>query len=168
MDARRRKPRPAASNRRSLHCLRRPLTAHGGKTQSSTTTLAASSRCKVSSSIHPPSTPQTLFELLIKSGRTEPTTRLGVEDVRYAINSARIGNLERAIYHLTAYDYWKFDDAGFAIRDGDGETSPPFMPGNAGFLYAVAYCAAGWKGSNIDAPGFSWHDGTWTVKHKGR
>ncbi|KAM0214269.1 hypothetical protein ACHAQI_003896 [Fusarium lateritium] len=28
-----------------------------------------------------------------------------------AINSARIGNPERAIYHLTAYDYWKFDDA---------------------------------------------------------
>lgn len=29
-----------------------------------------------------------------------------------AINSARVGNPERAIYHLTAYDYWKFDDAG--------------------------------------------------------
>ena len=29
-----------------------------------------------------------------------------------AINSARIGNPKRAIYHLTAYDYWKFDDAG--------------------------------------------------------
>ena len=29
-----------------------------------------------------------------------------------AINSARIGNPERAIYHLTAYDYWTFDDAG--------------------------------------------------------
>jgi hypothetical protein len=29
-----------------------------------------------------------------------------------AINSARIGNPERAIYHLTAYDYWIFDDAG--------------------------------------------------------
>ncbi|KAK7427227.1 hypothetical protein QQZ08_006340 [Neonectria magnoliae] len=27
-----------------------------------------------------------------------------------AINSARVGNPERAIYHLTAYDYWKFDD----------------------------------------------------------
>ncbi|KAF3015850.1 hypothetical protein E8E14_006613 [Neopestalotiopsis sp. 37M] len=54
-----------------------------------------------------------------------------------AINSARIGNPERAIYHLTAYDYWKFDDAGFAVRGGDGGTPPPFMPGNAGFLYAV-------------------------------
>lgn len=29
-----------------------------------------------------------------------------------AINSARVGRPERAIYHLTAYDYWKFDDAG--------------------------------------------------------
>lgn len=29
-----------------------------------------------------------------------------------AINSARIGNPERAIHHLTAYDYWIFDDAG--------------------------------------------------------
>ncbi|KAB2110634.1 hypothetical protein AG0111_0g1406 [Alternaria gaisen] len=83
-----------------------------------------------------------------------------------AINSARVGNPERAIYHLTAYDYWKFDDAGFAIRGGDGGTPPPFMPGNAGFLYAIAYCAAGWKGSEGDAPGFP-KDGSWTVKHEG-
>jgi hypothetical protein len=33
-----------------------------------------------------------------------------------AINSARIGNPERAIYHLTAYDYWFFDDAGESNR----------------------------------------------------
>jgi hypothetical protein len=25
---------------------------------------------------------------------------------------------------------------GFAIRGGDGNTPPPFMPGNAGFLLA--------------------------------
>jgi hypothetical protein len=29
-----------------------------------------------------------------------------------AINAARMGYPERAIYHMTAYDYWKFDDAG--------------------------------------------------------
>jgi hypothetical protein len=29
-----------------------------------------------------------------------------------AINSAKVGRPERAIYHLTAYDYWNFDDAG--------------------------------------------------------
>lgn len=29
-----------------------------------------------------------------------------------AMNSARIGKPERAVYHLTAYDYWIFDDAG--------------------------------------------------------
>ncbi|KAH7093163.1 Six-hairpin glycosidase-like protein [Paraphoma chrysanthemicola] len=83
-----------------------------------------------------------------------------------AINSARIGNAERAIYHLTAYDYWKFDDAGFAIRGGDGGTPPPFMPGNAGFLLAIAYCAVGWQGSDVDLPGFP-KDGTWIVKHEG-
>ncbi|KAF2009606.1 hypothetical protein BU24DRAFT_455553 [Aaosphaeria arxii CBS 175.79] len=83
-----------------------------------------------------------------------------------AINSARIGNPKRAIYHLTAYDYWKFDDAGFAIRGGDGGTPPPFMPGNAGFLYAVAYMAAGWQGSHGNAPGFP-DDGTWDVRHEG-
>ncbi|KAI1480708.1 Six-hairpin glycosidase-like protein [Daldinia eschscholtzii] len=83
-----------------------------------------------------------------------------------AINSARIGNPERAIYHMTAYDYWIFDDAGFAVRGGDGGTPPPFMPGNAGFLYAVAYMVAGWHGSTEDAPGFP-KDGTWTVKHEG-
>ncbi|KAI1780820.1 Six-hairpin glycosidase-like protein [Hypoxylon cercidicola] len=83
-----------------------------------------------------------------------------------AINSARISNPERAIYHLTAYDYWIFDDAGFAVRGGDGGTPPPFMPGNAGFLYAVAYMVAGWNGSDGDAPGFP-KDGTWTVKYEG-
>ncbi|CBY00472.1 hypothetical protein LEMA_P016020.1 [Plenodomus lingam JN3] len=83
-----------------------------------------------------------------------------------AINSARIGNPERALYHLTAYDYWKFDDAGFAIRGGDGGTPPPFMPGNAGFLYAIAYCAAGWHGSKGHAPGFP-RDAGWSVKHEG-
>jgi hypothetical protein len=40
------------------------------------------------------------------------------EDIRgwgrpvLAINSARIGDPERAVYHLTAFDWWKFDDAG--------------------------------------------------------
>ncbi len=29
-----------------------------------------------------------------------------------AINSARIGDPARAVRHLTAYDYWIFDDAG--------------------------------------------------------
>lgn len=58
------------------------------------------------------------------------------------------------------------------------------MPGNAGFLYAgkfclinwslrgvltgntVAYMAAGWQGSEGDAPGFP-KDGGWVVKHEG-
>ncbi|KAH8680180.1 Six-hairpin glycosidase-like protein [Ilyonectria robusta] len=80
-----------------------------------------------------------------------------------AINSARIGNPERAIHHLTAYDYWKFDDAGFAIRGGDGGTPPPFMPGNAGLLLAVAYMAEGWDGSSSDAPGFP-KNGEWVVE----
>ncbi|KAF2830406.1 hypothetical protein CC86DRAFT_463713 [Ophiobolus disseminans] len=84
-----------------------------------------------------------------------------------AINSARIGNPKRAIYHLTAYDYWKFDDAGFAIRGGDGGTPPPFMPGNAGFLLAIAYCAVGWQRYDGDAPpGFPQGEG-WVVKHEG-
>ncbi|KAJ4346435.1 uncharacterized protein N0V89_010364 [Didymosphaeria variabile] len=83
-----------------------------------------------------------------------------------AINSARIGNPSRAMYHLTAYDYWKFDDAGFAIRGGDGGTPPPFMPGNAGFLYAVAYVVGGWSGSKGDAPGVPKGEGL-VVKHEG-
>ncbi|RMZ74590.1 Six-hairpin glycosidase [Pyrenophora seminiperda CCB06] len=83
-----------------------------------------------------------------------------------AINSARIGNPERAIYHLTAFDTWKFDDAGFAIRGGDGGTPPPFLPGSAGFLYAVAYCVAGWQGAESETPGFP-KDGSWIVKQEG-
>lgn len=65
-----------------------------------------------------------------------------------------------------------------------GGTPPPFMPGNAGLLYAgkftihrnpkvvialiriVAYMAAGWEGSQGDAPGFP-RDGSWVVNHEG-
>ena len=54
----------------------------------------------------------------------------------------------------------------FQVRGGDGGTPPPFMPGNAGFLLAIAYCAAGWQGSKSDAPGFP-KDGSWMVKHEG-
>lgn len=49
-----------------------------------------------------------------------------------AINSARIGNPERAIYHLTAYDFWIFDDAGFAVRGGDGRC---FLHGKISFAW---------------------------------
>ncbi|KAL6237948.1 hypothetical protein BDW75DRAFT_237822 [Aspergillus navahoensis] len=93
------------------------------------------------------------------------------EDIRgwgrvvLSINSARIGERERAIRHLTS-ERWVFDDAGFAVRGGDGGTPPPFMPGNAGFLLAVAYMAAGWEGSEGHAPGFP-SDGSWVVKHEG-
>ncbi|KAK8104827.1 Six-hairpin glycosidase-like protein [Apiospora kogelbergensis] len=83
-----------------------------------------------------------------------------------AMNAARIGRPDRAIYHLTAFDYWDFDDAGFAVRGGDGGTPPPFLPGNAGLLLAVGYMAAGWVGSEGDAPGFP-KDGSWIVKHEG-
>ncbi|KAL5000867.1 Six-hairpin glycosidase-like protein [Aspergillus recurvatus] len=93
------------------------------------------------------------------------------EDIRgwgrvvLSINSARIGERERAIRHLTS-ERWIFDDAGFAVRGGDGGTPPPFMPGNAGLLLAVAYMAAGWEGSEGHAPGFP-DDGSWVVKHEG-
>lgn len=33
------------------------------------------------------------------------------------INSAKIGNSERAIYHLTNYNFWNFDDAGMLKKD---------------------------------------------------
>ncbi|KAK8071667.1 hypothetical protein PG996_005015 [Apiospora saccharicola] len=58
-----------------------------------------------------------------------------------AINAARTGRPDRAVYHLTAFDYWTFDDA-------------------------VGYMAAGWAGSEDDAPGFP-KDGGWVVKHEG-
>lgn len=40
-----------------------------------------------------------------------------------AINAARLGEPERAMGYLTAFDYWVFDDAGFAERGGNGEFS---------------------------------------------
>lgn len=40
-----------------------------------------------------------------------------------ALNAARVGRPERAIYHLTAYDYWTFDDAGEStpVRSSGGK-----------------------------------------------
>lgn len=38
-----------------------------------------------------------------------------------AINSARVGKPERAIHHLTNYEYWTFGDEGFAHRSGPSE-----------------------------------------------
>jgi hypothetical protein len=38
-----------------------------------------------------------------------------------AMNAARLGEPGRAIGYLTAFDYWVFDDAGFAERGGNGE-----------------------------------------------
>ncbi|KAK8008196.1 hypothetical protein PG991_010747 [Apiospora marii] len=83
-----------------------------------------------------------------------------------AINAARIGRPDRAVHHLTAFDYWAFDDVGFALRAEQGGIPPPFMPGNAGFLYAVGYMAAGWARSEGHAPGFP-KDGSWVVRHEG-
>lgn len=83
-----------------------------------------------------------------------------------AMNWARLGYPERAVKHITAFDDWKFDDAGFADRGGDGSTPPPYLPGNGAFLYAVSYMIAGWKGSRGNAPGFP-DDGSWVVKHEG-
>ncbi|KAL0933243.1 uncharacterized protein CTRU02_212206 [Colletotrichum truncatum] len=83
-----------------------------------------------------------------------------------AIHAARIGNPERAIYHLTNFGYWKFGDEGFAHRSGPNPSPPPYFPGNGGFLLAISYMAAGWEGSEGHAPGFP-KDGSWVVKHEG-
>ncbi|KAF4814608.1 hypothetical protein CGCTS75_v013343 [Colletotrichum tropicale] len=83
-----------------------------------------------------------------------------------AINAARVGNPERAIYHLTNFGYWTFGDQGFAHRSGPSPSPPPYFPGNGGFLLAISYMAAGWEGSKGHAPGFP-KDGSWTVQHEG-
>ena len=41
-----------------------------------------------------------------------------------AINSARIGNPEKAIHYLTSYDYWHFDDAGTTMRSSISRGEP--------------------------------------------
>jgi hypothetical protein len=66
-----------------------------------------------------------------------------------AIKNARIGKPEQKTYHVTVYNYWKCDNAGFVMRAGDRGTPPPDMPGNVGVLIAVAYCALGGQGSTL-------------------
>ncbi|KAL7627086.1 hypothetical protein AAE478_003862 [Parahypoxylon ruwenzoriense] len=75
-----------------------------------------------------------------------------------AINPTRIGNTERAIYHL------RTTATGPAIWSDP--SPPPRFPGGGSVLYAIGYVAVGWAGSEGNAPGFP-KDGTWVVKHEG-
>lgn len=56
-----------------------------------------------------------------------------------AINAARLGEPERAVGYLTAFDYWVFDDAGFAERGGNGECflSKALVPDAAVILMGI-------------------------------
>ncbi|TFK50312.1 hypothetical protein OE88DRAFT_1700972 [Heliocybe sulcata] len=68
-----------------------------------------------------------------------------------AMSAARNGETEQAIEWLL-HPLFQFDDVGMPI--GGARVPTPYFPGSGGLLYAVAMMAAGWDGSNRDAPGF--------------
>ncbi|MES2108655.1 MAG: hypothetical protein V4577_07910 [Bacteroidota bacterium] len=80
-----------------------------------------------------------------------------------AMCAARLGHGDKAIDFLTNYPSFTFDEHGLS---GGGVSPFPYFPANGGLLYAVALMAAGWDGSNGQAPGFP-KDGSWVVKYEG-
>jgi hypothetical protein len=80
-----------------------------------------------------------------------------------AMCAARLGHGDKAIDFLTNYPSFTFDEHGLS---GGGVSPFPYFPANGGLLYAVALMAAGWDGSNGNAPGFP-KDGSWVVKYEG-
>jgi len=68
-----------------------------------------------------------------------------------AMSAARIREPEQAIGWLLDSRF-NFDDVGMPI--GGVRVPTPYFPGSGGLLYAVAFMAAGWDGSEGEAPGF--------------
>lgn len=79
-----------------------------------------------------------------------------------AMAAARTGHPGKAI------DMLLHDSKGFQFDEHGLATGGPFpyFPSNGALLTAVAMMAAGWDGSNGDAPGFP-KDGKWVVKQEG-
>ncbi|EJT96876.1 hypothetical protein DACRYDRAFT_91856 [Dacryopinax primogenitus] len=81
-----------------------------------------------------------------------------------AMNAARLGNPSKAVDWLLD-ELLTFDDAG--MPTGGVKVPTPYWPGAGGFLYAIAFMAAGWDGApNVSARGFP-QDGSWVVNWEG-
>jgi hypothetical protein len=68
-----------------------------------------------------------------------------------AMSAARNGETDRAIDWLLNSLY-QFDDVGMPI--GGVRVPTPYFPGSGSLLLAIAMMAAGWDGSEGEAPGF--------------
>lgn len=79
-----------------------------------------------------------------------------------AMAAARSGKPEKAVEMLMhSAGGFQFDEHGLATGGPF-----PYFPANGGLLTAVAMMAAGWDGSEGNAPGFP-KDGKWVVLHEG-
>ncbi|EEB87136.1 hypothetical protein MPER_15637, partial [Moniliophthora perniciosa FA553] len=79
-----------------------------------------------------------------------------------AMSAARNGDTEKAIEWLLD-PLFIFDDVGMPV--GGVRVPTPYFPGSGSLLYAVAMMAAGWDGSERDAPGFP--ESGWKVRVEG-
>ncbi|MCX6238062.1 MAG: hypothetical protein NTY07_11010 [Bacteroidia bacterium] len=78
-----------------------------------------------------------------------------------AMAAARTGNPKLAVDMLLhSSKGFQFDEHGLATGGPF-----PYFPSNGGLLTAVAMMAAGWDGSEINAPGFP-KDGNWVVNYE--
>ncbi|ESK84899.1 hypothetical protein Moror_14900 [Moniliophthora roreri MCA 2997] len=79
-----------------------------------------------------------------------------------AMSAARNGDTEKAIEWLLD-PLLIFDDVGMPV--GGVRVPTPYFPGSGSLLYAVAMMAAGWDGSERDAPGFP--ENGWKIRVEG-
>jgi hypothetical protein len=78
-----------------------------------------------------------------------------------AMAAARCGNPDLAV------DMLLYNSPGFQFDEHGLATGGPFpyFPSNGALLTAVAMMAAGWDGSEGEAPGFP-NNGNWVVKYE--
>lgn len=79
-----------------------------------------------------------------------------------AMSAARHGETEKAVTWLLD-PLLDFDDVGMPI--GGVRVPTPYFPGSGALLYAIAFMAKGWDGSNGTAPGFP--KSGWNVRVEG-
>jgi len=82
-----------------------------------------------------------------------------------AMTAARLGEPEKAVDALLM-DAPKNKYLASGQNFGTAGLLPLYLPGNGGFLYAVAMMAAGWDGAKGNAPGFPVSRG-WDVRWEG-
>ncbi len=102
------------------------------------------------------------FERILEEWQWETTW--GWDYPMLAMTAARVGKPEDALKYL----FMPMQKNTYLVNGHNyqNERLKLYLPGNGGLLTAVAMMAAGWDGSEKDAPGFP-NDGSWNIRWEG-